>query len=49
MPQLTLDMVGFSKPILDMDLRVSMFVTKKNTFHFSQKIGKQFLCKRTLN
>eukprot|EP00331_Platyophrya_macrostoma_P002944 CAMPEP_0176429350 /NCGR_PEP_ID=MMETSP0127-20121128/13665_1 /TAXON_ID=938130 /ORGANISM="Platyophrya macrostoma, Strain WH" /LENGTH=432 /DNA_ID=CAMNT_0017811151 /DNA_START=262 /DNA_END=1560 /DNA_ORIENTATION=- len=44
MPEVSMEMKGFREPIYDLDLRATMFFTKKVDFHFFQEIGKQFLC-----
>ena len=45
MPQIRIVMEGYRDPLYDLDIKATMFFTKKVDFHFYHEAGKQFLCK----
>jgi hypothetical protein len=44
MPNISMNMIGFKDANYDLDVRATMFFTKRVDFHYFHEIGKQFLC-----
>lgn len=44
MPNISMNMIGFKDANFDLDVRATMFFTKRVDFHYFHEIGKQFLC-----